>query len=226
MPSSYTASARFTLQATGENNNTWGVILNQGVFQLVDDAITGRLAFALSGDKILTTALGATDEARMAFLDVTGGSGGNVVIPAVPKGYFLRNGAAGQVVISAGGVSSAIYQPGDAGPAHSDGATVYGLQLGGVPIGQFIRDADQAIIDYINLAITSGSLDLPPATGNLGKALIVRNVGAPPVEAWVPAFIQQADVAGLPAVLATLTANDTAQASNAVMARAFYGDLF
>ena len=30
MPSSYTASARFTLQATGENNNTWGVILEFG----------------------------------------------------------------------------------------------------------------------------------------------------------------------------------------------------
>ena len=148
---------------------------------------------------MLTTANGAPDEARMAFLDVTGGSGGGVAIPPVPKGYFLRNGAAGQVVISAGRISSAIYQPGDAGPAYSDGATVYGLQLGGVPIGQFIRDADQAIIDYINVAIASGSLQLPPAAGNLGKALIVRHVGAPPVDAWIPDFIQQADVAGLPA---------------------------
>ena len=71
VPSSYTLSCRFTLQATGENNNTWGTILNNGVFALVDYALAGRLAFALSGVKTLTTALGATDEARAAMLDAS-----------------------------------------------------------------------------------------------------------------------------------------------------------
>ena len=99
MPSSYSLSARFTLQATGENNNTWGVILNNGVFQLVDDTVNGRIGFALSGSKVLTVVQGATDEARMAFLDVTGGSGGNIVIPSVSKAYFLRNAASGPVSI-------------------------------------------------------------------------------------------------------------------------------
>ena len=55
------------LQATGENNNTWGVILNAGVFQLVDDNINGRLEFVLNRrEDPQRTVLGATDEARMA----------------------------------------------------------------------------------------------------------------------------------------------------------------
>lgn len=189
MPSTFTASARYTLQATGENNNTWGVILNQGVFQLVDDNVNGRLAFALSTVKTLTTALGAPDEARMAFLDVTGGVGGAVVIPASPKGYFMRNGAAGAVSVTAGGAVNAIYSPGDAGPCFSDGANVYPILISGLTISQ-----------YIAATVTAGS-DLPAPLGNLGKVMIVRNVGGPPVELWVPDFLAIADVTGLQAAL-------------------------
>jgi hypothetical protein len=212
MPSSYSASARFTLQATGENNNTWGAILNSGVFQLVDDNINGHLLFSLSGEKVLTTALGATDEARMAFLHVSGGAGGIITIPAVPKGYFVHNFAAGSVTVSAGGGSTGIFQSDDAGPVFSDGSTVYGIQLAGKPLRQYVNDADQAIIDYINVVISGATPGLPPALGNLGKSLIVRSIGTPPAEAWVPSFIQQGDVVGL-------TENQT-------QARAFYGDLF
>ena len=79
----------------------------------------------------------------------------------------------------------------------ADGANVYPILLGGKTIRKFVTDADQVIIDYVNAAISGGSIALPPALGNLGKALIVRNVGVPLVEAWIPDFIQQADVVGL-----------------------------
>lgn len=204
MPSSYTASARYTLQATGENNNTWGAILNSGVFQLVDDNINGRLAFALSGVKVLTSNLGATDEARMAFLDVTGGAGGTITIPAVSKGYFLRNASAGAVTISAGGPLSATFGDGDAGPVFSDGANVYPLLLSG-----------QTLSAYIAAQLVDGS-DLPSPVGQLGKVMIVRNPGP----LWVPDFLQFADVVGLPAVVASVAG------LNSEKARAFYGDLF
>lgn len=210
MPSSYSASARYTLQATGENNNTWGVILNNGVFQLVDDNINGRLGFALSGTKVLTTALGAPDEARMAFLDVAGGTGGAVVIPPVPKGYFIRNAAAGVVSITQSGAINGVFDPGDYGPVFADGAgNVYQLTLGNKTLRAFITDADQLIINYVNAAISAGSISLPPALGQTGKALIVRNL---PPESWVPDFIRIADVAGL--------------VPRFDLGRAFYGDLF
>lgn len=194
MPSSYTTSARFTLQATGENNNTWGVILNTGVFQLVDDNINGRLAFALSGAKVLTTALGVTDEARMAFLDVTGGTGGTVTAPAVSHGYWIRNGAAGPVTVTSGGAINGVFQPLDAGPCFSDGANTYSILIAGLTIQ-----------NYVTAAISAGAAaNLPPPTGNLGKALVVRLFGGPPVETWVPDFITTTDVQGLPAALAAI----------------------
>lgn len=175
MPSNFTTSARFTLQATGENNNTWGAILNQGVFQLVDDNVNGRLGFALSGAKTLVTANGATDEARMKFLDVTGGSGGTITIPAAPKGYYVRNASAGNVVVSAGGATTATLKAGDIQPVFSDGASVYNLRIAG-----------QSLQDYIASAIT-GTGQLPPAAGNLGMSLTVQNIGAGPQ--WLPGLI-------------------------------------
>lgn len=202
MPSSYTLSLRLTLQATGENNNTWGAILNSGVFGLVDYAVAGMFGFTLSGTKNLTTALGATDEARAAFLAITGGTGGQIILPPVSKGYTVLNAAAGDVEVTAGGSPSFIFGSGDVLPIITDGSAVYSLMLRGKDLWTFITDADQAIIDYINIAISNGSVSLPPATGNLGKALIVRNAGAPPVEAWVPDFIQISDVQGLDALLA------------------------
>ena len=177
MPSSYTSSARFNLQATGENNNTWGVILNQGVFQLVDDSVCGRLAFALSGAKALTVNQGATDEARMAFLDVTGGAGGTITVPSVAKGYFVHNGAAGVVNLSAGGPLLPI-QPGDAGPVFGDGATLYPILVGGLTItAQFA-----AMKSYVDSAIAGAVVNLPAMIGHAGQLL--TNDGT--VASWGP----------------------------------------
>jgi hypothetical protein len=156
----------------------------------------------LSGAKVLTTALGAVDEARLAFLDVTSGTGGTVTVPAVAQGHFVRNASAGDAIISAGGAAFT-FKTGDIGPVFSDGASVYGLALGGKPLRQFIGDANQAVIDYINAAISAGSINLPPALGNLGKALVVRLAAG--VEAWVPDFIQTLDVDGGAAVAFALT---------------------
>lgn len=186
MPSSYSASARYTLQATGENNNTWGVILNNGVFQLVDDNVNGRLPFVLNGPKTLTTVLGGPDEARMAMLDILGGTGGTITIPPVPKGYFVRAAAlGGNAVISAGSAIVATFGPGDAGPVFCDGVNVWPVAIAGLPLPA-----------YIATQVTGGS-DLPSPVGQLGKVMIVRNPG--PGEVWIPDFLQVADVQGLKA---------------------------
>jgi hypothetical protein len=170
MPSSYTASARFTLQATGENNNTWGVILNQGVFQLVDDAENGRLAISLSGPHTLTVNLGATDEARMKFIDVTGGSGGVLTAPSVPKAYFVHNGSSGIVGLSAGG-ATLNFNPGDAGPVHTDGTAFYPVLIGGLTIKAYTDAGDAAQKAYTDAQIAGAIINMPSVTGKAGQVL-------------------------------------------------------
>lgn len=129
MPSSYTASLRLTLQATGENLNTWGNILNSGVFQLVDTAIAGRFASSASGAISLTAISGASDQARNAILDITGGTGATITAPAVSKIYFASNASSGDLVFTTGGATNATLQSGERIPVFSDGTNFYRLRL-------------------------------------------------------------------------------------------------
>ena len=168
MASSYSTSARFILQGTGDNNNTWGVKLNVAALQLVDDNVNGRQPLALSGNHVLAAANGVTDEQRMAFLDVTGGTGGQIGIGNASKGYFVRNGATGPVGLAAGGGAVFSFGPGDAGPVFSDGSNVYGLQI-----------ANLSLRDYIAAQVTGGG-NLPNPIGNLNKALVCRDHGTGP----------------------------------------------
>jgi hypothetical protein len=106
MPS-YTSSLRLILPATGEYPGTWGTQANNGLTSLVDTSVAGTASITMvASDYTLSTANGASDEARAMFLVLGGTPGGsyNVIVPAVSKLYFVTNntGAAQTVKTSAG----------------------------------------------------------------------------------------------------------------------------
>lgn len=93
MVSSYTSSLRITQQGNGDNNSTWGDILNTQL-SLVDSAISGMTTVTVTGDVTLTTNNGSADEARAATLKLTGTpstSNSNVIVPATTKLYHVYN---------------------------------------------------------------------------------------------------------------------------------------
>lgn len=107
MADSFTSLLRFRQQVTGQNNNTWGGLLNAAVFQLVEDSIAGRISKVVAGaDITLSTNNGSNDEARMAIITLTGSPGAtrNVIVPALTKWYIVENLTANsQVVKTAAG---------------------------------------------------------------------------------------------------------------------------
>lgn len=147
----------FSKQGTGDNNNVWGVELNESAIQLIDEAIRGKVAFSLSGPKTLTSQNGGSNEARCMFLDVTGGTGGTILIPSYSKLYVVRNGSSGNVIISTGGATTVTLEAGDLNIAISDGAAVRQLQIAGLNLR-----------DYIAAAGFS-DVELPAQAGNAGK---------------------------------------------------------
>lgn len=113
MPSTYSTRNRAEKQAAGENSNTWGTRLNTNTIDIIDAALDGRVAFTLSGAKTLTTVDGAADEARMRFIDVTGGTGGTVTIPNLEKLYLVRNGSTGDLTFTTGSGTTATIKSGN-----------------------------------------------------------------------------------------------------------------
>lgn len=176
MPSSYTASARFTLQATGENTNTWGVILNSGAFQLIDFAINGIVTISASGATTLTTANGATDQARGAILNYTGATSGTLTIPSVSKVYQVR-AATAQLTIT-NGSNSLTLVAGDSATVATDGTTIWKIQSADFAGRQITNIAaptsnlHAATKKYVDdTAFSSMSGTFPGQVGNAGKFL-------------------------------------------------------
>jgi len=110
MASTYTTNLRLTKQGDGENPNSWGQILNDGVISLADEAITGYTTISIGSAATvnLTANDGADDQSRSAFLEIKGSIGTVatsifLVIPNKSKSYSILNkvsaNAASNVVI-------------------------------------------------------------------------------------------------------------------------------
>jgi len=110
MASTYTTNLRLTKQGDGENPNSWGQILNDGVISLADEAIAGYTTISIGSAATvnLTANDGADDQSRSAFLEVKGSVGTAatsifLVIPNKTKSYSILNkvsaNAASNVVI-------------------------------------------------------------------------------------------------------------------------------
>ena len=143
MPSSYSARLRFELQFTGEGINLWGDKLN-AVFSRVDDSIAGYVAITIpaTGDYTLTATNSntASDEARMAFLKLTGSPSANfnVIIPSVPKSYEVWNNTAKVATVTTGSGSTVTIDAGDILRVWCDGANVKQTTFGGLGLKDYI----------------------------------------------------------------------------------------
>ncbi len=94
MADTFTALLRVVLQETGGNQNTWGSVNNTSAIQLLEEAVAGRVAISVTAaDVVLTTANGASDQARNAVLSITGNPGvaRNVTVPSTNKTYIVSN---------------------------------------------------------------------------------------------------------------------------------------
>lgn len=194
MPSSYTASLRFTRQATGEGLNIWGDVLNGGVVTLIDFAQAGWVTKVLTGNYTLATANGMSDEARAAMLKFTGVGPFTVTIPAVSKRYDVWNGCFGVLTITNGSASVAI-QPGEVVSIATDGGAnlsrVQPTDFGGsriTSVGSPLNAGDVATKQYAdNLAFTANAGILPGQAGNAGRFLTTDGA----VASWAAPTVSQ-----------------------------------
>ena len=103
MASTYSDLLGIENQATGENSATWGDIVDSN-FELLEDAIAGRLSKSVAGstDVTLTDNDGASDESRNMLMEFTGTLTGNinVVVPTSSKLYFLHNNTSGSFTLT------------------------------------------------------------------------------------------------------------------------------
>lgn len=126
MPSTFSQRLRIEIQAIGENTNTWGVINNSNLGDLIEAAIAGVATIAVpDADVTLTVADGAPDQARCAMLVFTGTLTANreVLIPAVQKAYMVDNRTTHALLVRVSGFTPVLVAAGTTMPIWCDGST-------------------------------------------------------------------------------------------------------
>ena len=177
MPSSYTTRNRLNKQATGENTNTWGALLNTGGLDLIDFASDGITTISAGGATTLTTANGMTDQARARAINITATTAATITIPAVEKFYLVRNASASVDHIVTNGSSSVTVYAGEVVTVLTDGTTVWRFALrnmGGAKLtnlGAPTSDLDASTKKYVDETAFASITNLPGQTGNSGKYL-------------------------------------------------------
>lgn len=129
MPSTFTQRKRLEKQATGENDNTWGDLLNNVLDQL-DQIIAGGLAKTVSGSGNVTL----TDaEARPIVQTYTGTltASIDVNVPQREAFYFVYNNTSGgfDIRIRTAAATGITVPPGDRLLLFCDGTTVRRLSI-------------------------------------------------------------------------------------------------
>lgn len=129
MPSTFTSSLRQEIQATGENETTWGDKANANFAIAIEDAIAGVSTLQMSNaDYQLSVAFGAADEARKAILIATGNvpQPRNIIVPNATKSYIVRNITSGgqPITIKTASGSGVAIVNGEVGIVFCDGANV------------------------------------------------------------------------------------------------------
>jgi hypothetical protein len=120
MASTATSRLRLIKQGTYDNPETWGVELNAGMIDMVDDSFGGS-EFTVSGNVSLTIENYTEDQARSLFLMMNGAGGFTVTVPAVDKLYLLINDCAANVTVTPLSGTGAVVRPGTAVWWYCDG---------------------------------------------------------------------------------------------------------
>lgn len=99
MPSTFTPNKDYELQATGENNGTWGVLLD-AVLSQIDLNMGGRQAVTIDSSNVTLT----STQCRNVQMYLTGTLTGNrdLIFPATAGGFFLvYNNTSGAFTVTA-----------------------------------------------------------------------------------------------------------------------------
>ena len=170
-------------QTDGENEGTWGDVLNENLIDLLDDAIGGYVEISVaSGNVTLAFADGTADNnGRHATIKFTGSPGTTrtVTFPDAQVNYFITNGSDGSVICTSGSGAATVTIPtGMKDIIYVDGSDEV-LSMFGTPhlssSGNFTVDATTDIIldaDGGDIFFKDGGTTFGSATNTSGNLII------------------------------------------------------
>ncbi len=223
MPSTNSPNKGYELQATGENQGTWGVILNNNALSVVDLNLGGRLAVTIDAANVDLSAA----QAQNVYITLTGVLTGNrdLTFPATNGGfYYILNSTSGSfavtvkplggtgVVIPQGALSKIFINPTAttavhlAAPNTAAGTAILPISSDGTAIGSTslmwsdLFLASGGVINWnagnVTLTHSSGVLTIANTVGNSSTLILQTSEDG----AFYGATLEQYRISASPAV--------------------------
>lgn len=152
MPSTPTTRNRLNLQGAGDNQGSWGGVLNTQVFSLLDEALDGVTTITVTADVPLSSQNYATDQSRRRILKLVGSPTASftITIPSVEKFYLVHNTTSVSHTVKAGG-TGVIVPPSSLTYVYCDGTNTFSPSAGlTAPVG--------TVLDYGGAVAPTGWL--------------------------------------------------------------------
>jgi len=131
MATQFSTLLKLALPVQGELAGTWGDLVNNSVTNMIEEAIAGSKTInTWSGNSAtLSTADGATAEARAAILNLTDtgtslSGAATVIVPALTKIFIVKNGTAQTVTVKTASGTGIAIPSGSTGHVYCDGTNV------------------------------------------------------------------------------------------------------
>jgi hypothetical protein len=213
---------RLVLPVTGELQGTWGETVNDGLTSLVDASIAGTASITMTdANYTLSTADGATDEARRMFVSLTGSltAQRDVICPAASKLYFVHNGTNQAIVFKTSAGTGITVPSGGRVSLYCDGTNVVNAIDVVTPAGTQTLTNKTLTSPTINGGTIDGVTQLTVAgTSSAGDSVRLfedTDNGTNYVDVKAPDALGSDVVSTLPATTTTLAGLAVAQAFTA-----------
>lgn len=167
MASTYTTNLRLEKQGSGDNPNTWGLVLNNAVIDLIDSAVAAYTTIDVEtdgSDVNLTASNGASDQSRSATLEFAGslGNNTNVVIPSNSKMYIINDQSVREndptLTIKTASGTGLTVPASMSGLIYCDSVSVYAFNGTGLGLGT-AANANLVDISEVGTAVVNGVVD-------------------------------------------------------------------
>ena len=211
MASTYSANLRLELIGTGEQQGTWGSTTNSNLGTLLEQAIGGYESITVSnvGDTTLTTANGATDQARNMTLNLVGtiSAARNVICPAAEKIYIVKNA-------TTGGFAVTFKVTGQTGVSIPNGSTAV----------FYVDGTDARLVSQNPVPVTLGGTGATTSTGS-GSVVLATSPTLVTPNLGTPSAATLTNATGLPIVAGTTGTLSVARGGTGVTTSTGTGDV-
>jgi len=217
----HTTSLGLVKPAAGDAAGTWGTLINTQLTDMLEEAITGYVSIAITGNTTLSTNVtGTSCQSRHAIIRLTSdtlGSNSNIIVPDLAKIWIINNATTGgqTVTVKTANDAGVVIPNGRTAILYCDGADV--KEAGTSTAGNATMGGTLGVTGAVTMAAAATVGTTLGVTGNVTVNTDKLVVTAATGNTTSAGVVKGASISGSPTVSVSASGNKDATAMTALV---------